>query len=142
MLQRPDVDLIERLHQYGRELAVLKRMYQSYALIIERILKRKTSVGLGTTTDSEVTGTDTSQIRAGRNTTIEISQTSSETGEYAFGETPVLGAPLCSAATARFERLLDRVNHFALSEIQECLDEKEALVFLVCHRKSVQPVYR
>ena len=41
------------------------------------------------------------------------------------------GAPLSSAASVRFERLRDRINLYALSEIQECLDEKESLVFLV-----------
>lgn len=42
-----------------------------------------------------------------------------------------LAVPLSSTATVRFERLLDRINHLALNEIQECLDEKESLVFLV-----------
>ena len=41
------------------------------------------------------------------------------------------GAPLSQAAIVRFERLLDRINLYALSEIQECLDEKDALVFMV-----------
>ena len=41
------------------------------------------------------------------------------------------GAPLSSAASVRFERLRDRINLLALSEIQECLDEKDSLVFLV-----------
>ncbi len=42
-----------------------------------------------------------------------------------------LAVPLSPTATVRFERLLDRINHLALNEIQECLDEKESLVFLV-----------
>lgn len=41
MFSKPQVPLIDQLHQYGRELAVLKRMYQSYAHIIERILDRQ-----------------------------------------------------------------------------------------------------
>ena len=41
------------------------------------------------------------------------------------------GAPLSPAVTVRFERLLDRINLYALPEIQECLDEKDGLVFLV-----------
>ncbi len=49
MVTKPEVHLIDQLHQYGRELAVLKRMYQSYALIIERILSRQRPVGLTTT---------------------------------------------------------------------------------------------
>lgn len=54
-----------------------------------------------------------------------------------FGEplsTQTYGVSLSSAATVRFERLRDRINLYALSEIQECLDEKESLVFLVCPR--------
>ena len=50
-------------------------------------------------------------------------------------DTKTFGAPLSAAATVRFERLRDRINHYAISEIQECLDEKEALVFLVCNTK-------
>ena len=42
-----------------------------------------------------------------------------------------LGVALASTATVRFARLKDRINLYALSEIQECLDEKESLVFLV-----------
>ena len=35
-------------------------------------------------------------------------------------------------ATVRFETLRDRIRQYALSEIQECIDEKEALVQVVC----------
>ena len=44
MFSKPDVKLIDDLHHVGRQLAVLKRMYQSYALIIERILERQKPV--------------------------------------------------------------------------------------------------
>lgn len=53
-------------------------------------------------------------------------------GGQITSEIQTFGAPLSSAATVRFERLRDRINLYALSEIQECLDEKESLVFLVC----------
>lgn len=52
-------------------------------------------------------------------------------GGQITSEIQTFGAPLSSAATVRFERLRDRINLYALSEIQECLDEKESLVFLV-----------
>ena len=120
MFEKPQVPLINRLHLYGRELAVLKRMYQSYALIIERILSRQRPADL----------TSTTQADAPSNISRMIMHTSEATSEVS----PILGAPLSSAATVRFERLLDRINHFALSEIQECLDEKESLVFLVCSK--------
>lgn len=42
------------------------------------------------------------------------------------------GVSLSPAAVVRFERLRDRIKLYALSEIQDCLDDKESLVFLVC----------
>lgn len=42
------------------------------------------------------------------------------------------GVSLSPAAVVRFERLRDRIQLYALSEIQDCLDDKESLVFLVC----------
>lgn len=112
MFTKPQVTLIQKLHRYGRELAVLKRMYQSYALIIERILDRQKPLHSST------------------------GESSSESGHYIEASTSDMskiqsfGAPLSSAATVRFERLRDRINLYALSEIQECLDEKESLVFM------------
>ena len=116
MFTKPQVPLIQKLHQYGRELAVLKRMYQSYALIIERILNRQKPLHLSTGQASSTNSSD-SQIA------ILDGQVTSEIQTF--------GAPLSSAATVRFERLGDRIKLYALSEIQECLDEKESLVFLV-----------
>lgn len=42
-----------------------------------------------------------------------------------------VGVLLSSAAVARFERLVDRINLYCLSEIETCLTEKESLTFLV-----------
>lgn len=98
MFKQPHLELIQLLHQYGRQLSVLKRMYQSYELIIQRILDKQKSPLPSSGTPSDAT---------------------------------TFGAPLSPAATVRFERLQDRITHYAISEIQECLDEKEALVFLV-----------
>ncbi|RHZ43210.1 uncharacterized protein CDV56_100933 [Aspergillus thermomutatus] len=41
-----------------------------------------------------------------------------------------VGVRLSSAAVARFERLLDRIKLYCLSEIDACLTEKESLTFL------------
>ena len=116
MFIKPQVALIQKLHQYGRELAVLKRMYQSYALIIDRILDRQKPLQPGTGEPSSTSG------RHGE-TLILDGQITSKIESF--------GAPLSSAATVRFERLRDRINLYALSEIQECLDEKESLVLMV-----------
>lgn len=91
-------------------------MYQSYALIIERILDRQKPL-------HSRTG-EPSKISDGHSGGLILD------GEVTSG-IQTFGAPLSSAATVRFERLRDRINLYALSEIQECLDEKESLVFLV-----------
>ena len=91
-------------------------MYQSYALIIERILGRQKPVHSSTGDPSSRSGSHDDVLKLGGQVTSEIQ---------------TFGAPLSSAATVRFERLCDRINLYALSEIQECLDEKESLVFLV-----------
>lgn len=113
MLERPHVDLINDLHDVGRQLGVLKRLYKSYALIIDRILERQKPVSSLTahrSRESSINGTQNSkEVSSPRNYKVSLS----------------------SAATVRFERLRDRINLFALSEIQDCLDEKESLVFLV-----------
>ena len=116
MFTKPQVTLIQRLHQYGRELAVLKRMYQSYALIIDRILDRQKPLY---SSSGEPPSMSSSH---GENMILEGERTP---------RVQTFGARLSSAASVRFERLRDRINLLALSEIQECLDEKESLVFLV-----------
>ena len=116
MFTKPQVPLIQKLHQYGRELAVLKRMYKSYALIIDRILDRQKPLYSSSAEQSSESGTNSeAKILEGQTTS----------------KVQTFGAPLSSAAIVRFERLHDRINLYALSEIQECLDEKESLVFLV-----------
>lgn len=106
MFEKPDVGRIEKLHRIGRQLAVLKRMYQSYSIIIDRILERtKTASHL----PSAIVEQDTAN----------------------FISTSTFGVTLNSNAVVRFERLQDRIRSFALNEIQDCIDEKESLVFLV-----------
>lgn len=116
MFTKPQVPLIQRLHQYGRELAVLKRMYQSYALIIDRILDRQKPLYSSSGQSSSLSGGHGEAMRLEGQVTSQLQ---------------TFGAPLSSAASVRFERLRDRIKLYALSEIQECLDEKESLVFLV-----------
>lgn len=103
MFEKAVVARIQQLHETGRQLAVLKRMYQSYALIIGRIVSRH--------------GTPT-----------EVNQQGPSAGD---GDDETFTAPLTAKAIVKFERLKDRIELYALSEIQECLDEKESLVFLV-----------
>lgn len=88
-------------------------MYESYALIIERILDRQKPISsLMSRSATELSD------QAGR-------------GEFSKDDQSY-GVSLSPAAVVRFERLRDRIKLYALSEIQDCLDDKESLVFLVC----------
>lgn len=111
MFRKPEVKHIERLHHIGQQLAVLKKLYQSYELIIERILDRQKPVDMSKSTHPP-------------------QQTVAKDTEMSTAKSDRYAVPLSSASTVRFERLRDRIKLYALSEIQECLDEKESLVFL------------
>ncbi|KAJ5117022.1 hypothetical protein N7456_001370 [Penicillium angulare] len=129
MLHRPIVDLVNELHWLGRRLAVLRRLYQSYELIMRRILQRQRllrdegrsahpqPVTFGATFGER----ELSDMRQGS----LISN-----GTYEDSKEKSVGVVLSSAAVARFERLVDRINLYCLSEIETCLQEKESLTFL------------
>ena len=131
MFSKPDVKLIDDLHHVGRQLAVLKRMYQSYALIIERILERQKPVRTPIERKPSQFSDHSAQI-IHDNALSEV-ELSADTRTFGVPlSSQKYGVSLSSAATVRFERLRDRINLYALSEIQDCLDEKESLVFMVC----------
>ena len=101
-------------------------------MIIERVLARQKPVDNSSGDQHNMSGSHTSQLFRESNTAARIRRDSSLIEGESAVESQTFGAPLSSAATVRFERLLDRIKHYAINEIQECLDEKEALVFLVC----------
>jgi hypothetical protein len=130
MMAAADVDLVEELHSIGRQLAILKRMYQSYSLIIDRILEKQKSVE--TSIEHRPSGIDRDD---GYPLTIVslAGDVIADQRRYDDSTAPkTLGVPLSSAVVTRFQRLRDRINLYPLSEIQDCLDEKESLVFMVC----------
>lgn len=130
MIEHPNVDLVKQLHRLGRRLAVLKRLYQSYELIMRRLLQRQRLLR--------------DEARSSQAPQLSFSPTGVES-EYhdlrqgslvSNGSVPGMtykpvGVMLASAAVARFERLVDRINLYCLSEIEACLTEKESLTFMV-----------
>lgn len=121
MFYEPEVGLIDSLHDVGRQLAVLKRMYESYAIIIDRILDRQNSGN--TALKHQPIGSIDWQAQSRQLAT-------STTWEPLTGS-QTLGVSLSPEVVVRFERSRDRIKLYALSEIQACLDEKESLVFMV-----------
>lgn len=130
MLDAPEVKWVNELHWLGRRLAVLKRLYQSYELIMRRLLQRQRSLRDETRSAHPPPlsfGTMSGEIEL-----ADMRQGSVVSNDSSLGTTdkPV-GVMLSSAAVARFERLVDRINLYCLSEIESCLVEKESLTFMV-----------
>ena len=123
MFSTAELGHIDELHHYGRQLAVLKRIYSSYDIIIDRVLAGLRS---GQKEHTQPTGStreyETSSLQ---------SQTQHPPQPEREGRLAPYGVSISIAASKRFERLKDRINLFALSEIQDCIDEQEALVLLV-----------
>ena len=124
MFQRADFSKIDQLHHAGQQLAVLKRIYESYVLIIDRILCRQKTLP---STDNSVNhkSSPESTLPPQPHMGSEALGQLSEEGGQAFL------VPLTPKSTVRFERLRDRIKMYALNEIEQCLEEKESLVFLV-----------
>jgi hypothetical protein len=121
MLVRANLTHVDQLHHIGCQLSVLKRVYQSYELIIERVLKKQEATLASLKNSKIVSGAES---LAGSYPQIGSPQIIPEADS-------LLGVSLSSAARVRFERLKDRIKLYALSEIQECIDQKESLVMMV-----------
>jgi hypothetical protein len=127
MFERPGVDLIDSLHSTGRQLTVLKLMYQSYELIGTRLLQRDR-------TKRDHTCLQQQHLPFGHSQNNSLSedlmnQNTSDVLSIEFSSSRVRLSP---SAAVRFQRLVDRVRLYALNDIEECLNEKESLVFMVC----------
>jgi Mg2+ and Co2+ transporter CorA len=121
MLQKASLTHVDQLHHIGCQLAVLKRVYQSYELIIDRVLKKQ---------EASLASLKNSYILPGNASHISSHPVNDVPGPLVPEADSLLGVALSSAARARFERLKDRILLYALSEIQECLDQKESLVMM------------
>jgi hypothetical protein len=135
MVQKPVLDDIDRLHHIGRQLATLKRLYQSYQLIIDRILEKQKQMQ-SLTSASHVSSLSLPQLAQEESSdgselpTVSRQQSASHARGSA-SSTGGAGLALTPAAVHRFERLRDRVTLYALSEIQECISTADSLVFMV-----------
>ena len=118
MFTTAELKHITQLHQYGRQLAVLKRMYQSYDNIIQRVLEGPQD-------------TPPSVPRSTSKFSDHTQSASTATDNSVVAPSASYGVPLPTAAKLKFERLKDRIRLLTLTEIQDCLDEKDALVLLV-----------
>jgi hypothetical protein len=132
MLVKANLTHVDQLHHIGCQLSVLKRVYQSYELIIERVLKKQ---------EATIASLKNSHIVSGVESLASSLPHMSSPGPQIPEADSLLGVSLSSAARVRFERLKDRIALYALSEIQQCIDQKESLVMMVSARPIAQWVY-
>lgn len=115
MMARAELAHIERLHAIGRHLSVLRRMYEGYEALIERLLEERTPT-----------------LASLKNSVVRSGEGSLEASGRDFGqEERGVGVGLSSAARVRFEKLRGSVRLYAICEIEECEKVKEGLVMMV-----------
>lgn len=124
MLQQPKVNIVDELHWLGRRLAVLKRLYESYQLVMARVLERQRLLR------------DDARARRDKMRSLNVFSESDHPDDIPWMGVNekydnIAGVRLSSAAVGRFERLADRIQLYCLSEIDTCLTEKESLTFMV-----------
>ena len=139
MLERAELDYVKKLHRLGRELTVLKRMYQSYHQVINNVLERQkeremlANGGGGNHLLLDEHGLAMSGHEPrGLSASPEGSAIFHHpTPSYMESKKRSFGPNLTPEAISRFERLRGRIQSYALNEIQDCLDEKESMAFMV-----------
>ena len=134
MSRLAEVDDVNALHQIGRKLVVLHRVYQSYEKMVDRLLQRQRQLPASRDlrqrqlSDTSLSSIPLYQSESLRNPTVGAPYP--ETYDMDNNQVTVR-LPL--GTIARLERLLDRIRLFALTEIEECIAEKESLVMMVSY---------
>lgn len=141
LTKAPDVHVLETLHDIGRQLTVLRLMYQSYATVVTRLLHRHERNRPATAARSWQQAAGGMQSDYGMNSNEFLSPLGSSFSQrpdmFFHDSTDLLTFAthanhpnISSPALSRFERLLDRIHLYALSEINHCIAEKESLSFM------------
>jgi hypothetical protein len=120
MLVKAELGHVDRLHHLGRQLAVLKRLYAAYDLLIDRVLGKR-EISLASLQNSNVVYSGLQSLDSSQ---PQLGMTQSQLA---------LGVSLSSASRVRFERLKHRMQLYALNEVNECLEQKDSLVMMVRH---------
>ncbi|KAK1068768.1 hypothetical protein LTR74_005426 [Friedmanniomyces endolithicus] len=118
MFDSPKLRHIDRLDSIGKELGVLRRHYQSYLRIIDRLL------------EPQPTASTPLQPSHNLGAGSEISLATLRPLPPSEQEKSTLGISLTPASLVRFQRLKDLIALYALSEIDEYTTQKDALVTL------------
>ncbi|KAI9676963.1 MAG: hypothetical protein M1817_006802 [Caeruleum heppii] len=142
MMDKAELEDLETLHHIGRQLAVLKRMHESYRIMIDRILEKQKPTISHTKVDVSVQDKASSRpslLRphsASRSEAAPVQATITAPSDQQ--QAHHVGVSLSPAAIVRFERLRDNISLYAMSEIQDCLDEKESMVLMTVNMVNMK----
>jgi hypothetical protein len=100
-IKSPESQQIDRVHQLGRQLSSLRSICKSYQSLIEQLLRSQRSIG-------------------------QPASRSMLAFNASSPDSDVIRLPLSS--TAKFARLQNRIELCAMTELDDCLSEKESLV--------------
>jgi Mg2+ and Co2+ transporter CorA len=126
MITSASVDQVKTLHSLGRQLMVLKSIYRSYQAIIDRVILR-VQVSAAQDTMDTVRRAEALSRTVTNLSSVEAASTDDPVRNVNLHESQVRLSP---KAVARLERLKDRIEICALTEVEECLNEKEAMVLM------------
>ncbi|KIW83410.1 hypothetical protein Z517_02655 [Fonsecaea pedrosoi CBS 271.37] len=130
MFKAADVSHVKKVHEIGTQLTVLKLMYESYEWIVSRLLHSQRLAMDANSLLLQPRGTfheHNHDLKLGHHTPT------SQLAPYEEGflaDDSRSNVKLSFSAVARFERLLGRIRLYALTEIDECIKQKESLVLM------------
>ncbi|KAF8538530.1 hypothetical protein BDD12DRAFT_841972 [Trichophaea hybrida] len=126
MHKDPQLSHLSKLHRLSRQLATLKRMYETKKIIVDNVLNRQEQ------SHSKKTGQVQKWVdeRDPNDPSISYAAT--------MGDSDVLGVPLGPLSVAKFERLRDRIKLYALGELEALLLEKTELETLTFNLISLK----
>lgn len=122
MFSLPKLIHIDRLDTIGRELGVLRRHYQSYTRLIDRLLEPQSATAASLQNSQVVSAASQLSLDTVRPVVVERES--------------LMGVSLSGAARVRFKRLRDLIELYALSEVEEYVKVKEGLVAMVSRTPS------
>jgi Mg2+ and Co2+ transporter CorA len=127
MLKKAELSHISRLNHIGRQLGVLSRLYTSYGALIDSVLEKQ-EASLASLKNSHIL--DSPGVGSMMSSQM-IVPTAIE----------MLGVSLSSASRVRFERLKHRIDIYALSELKECISQKDSLVMMNFNLIAIKESY-
>lgn len=143
MMEKADLRHVELLHRLGRQMAVLRRLYMSYQLIVAKVLERHKGRHSPLEKKSASSAADDFASMVDTQSFPSTQQSHTVSGLHRIAHQPsssslhsrtlpdTIGTYLSASAMDRFERLGDRISLLVLTEIEESIALKDQLLAMV-----------